>query len=66
MTKKKKKIQEVPEQFVAHILAQTSPNCPKCNSTPCNHEVRNYDLMWHDGDVHCKKCGAYVRTYDAG
>jgi uncharacterized Zn finger protein (UPF0148 family) len=41
-------------------------NCPKCGSPPSEHEVRNHSLMWHDGDVHCTKCGAYVRSYDAG
>ena len=41
-------------------------NCPKCGSPPSEHEVRNHSLMWHDGDVHCTKCGAYVRMYDAG
>jgi hypothetical protein len=40
----------------------------KCPVDP-NHKgyvVRNYDMMWHDGDVHCAECGAYIRTYDAG
>ncbi len=40
--------------------------CPKCGSPPSEHEVRNHSLMWHDGDVYCTKCGAYVRMYDAG
>ena len=30
------------------------------------YEVRNYDMMWHDGDVHCADCGTYIRMYDAG
>jgi ribosomal protein L37AE/L43A len=38
--------------------------CPKCGSTEM--ELRNYDMMWHDGDIHCQKCGTYVRGYDAG
>ena len=38
--------------------------CPKCGSK--KFEVRNYDMMWHDGDVHCADCGTYVRMYDAG
>lgn len=41
-------------------------HCPKCDSGPQDHEVRNYDMMWHDGDVYCVKCGTYVRSYDAG
>jgi transcription elongation factor Elf1 len=42
------------------------PKCPKCGSESSRHEVRNYDMMWHDGDVYCKDCGTYVRGYDAG
>lgn len=63
MKKKKENITIGP---VINILAETSPNCPKCDAPPSEHEVRNHDLMWHDGDVHCTKCGAYVRAYDAG
>lgn len=42
------------------------PNCPKCGAPPKDHEVRNHDPIWLDGDVYCKKCGAYVRAFDAG
>jgi len=38
--------------------------CPKCGAEPKDQEVRNYDMMWGDGDVYCKKCGAYVRSWD--
>jgi hypothetical protein len=41
-------------------------HCPKCNSTSDRHEVRNYNAMWHDGDIHCMDCNAFVRRYDAG
>jgi hypothetical protein len=40
--------------------------CPKCGSEPEDHELRNYDPVWRDGDIYCKKCGTRVRTYDAG
>lgn len=40
--------------------------CPKCGSPPNEHEVRNYDLIWGDGDIHCCICGTYVRGYDRG
>ena len=50
---------------VEHLLAQSSPNCPKCGSKPSEHEVRNYTIITQSGDVHCKPCGAYVRDYDA-
>lgn len=41
-------------------------HCPKCGSAPSEHEVKNYDMMWHEGDVHCKRCDTFVRYWDAG
>lgn len=41
-------------------------HCPNCDSPPRDHEVRNYHMGFHDGDVHCTRCGAYVRMWDAG
>lgn len=38
--------------------------CKKCGSKDL--EVRNYNMMWHDGDLYCKMCDTFVRTYDAG
>ncbi|PJE51190.1 MAG: hypothetical protein COV29_02865 [Candidatus Yanofskybacteria bacterium CG10_big_fil_rev_8_21_14_0_10_36_16] len=35
--------------------------CPKCSSEPKDHEVRNVDKVSREGDIYCKKCGAYVR-----
>jgi hypothetical protein len=35
----------------------------------CKHEetvVINYDPMWHDGQVVCKKCKKYIREFDGG
>jgi hypothetical protein len=51
---------------IGHMLAQNSPNCPKCGAPPANQEVRNYDEIWRDGDVYCMKCNTRVRSYDAG
>jgi hypothetical protein len=45
-------------------MINTYQKCPSCGGT--NFEVRNYSLMWHDGDVYCKDCDVYVRGYDAG
>lgn len=58
----------VPNDSYAGVMTLLGPQvkCPKCNSSPSEHEVRNHSLMWHDGDVYCTKCGAYVRAYDAG
>lgn len=44
----------------------THQHCPKCGAGPEDQEIRNYNMMWHDGDIHCIKCGTYVRDYDAG
>ena len=38
--------------------------CPKCGST--EFELKNYSMMWHEGDIHCAKCGQFIRYYDAG
>jgi len=40
--------------------------CKKCGSLPDDHELRNFDRMWGDGDVYCLKCGTRVRSYDSG
>lgn len=58
--------ERTPHVVMGHILTPNSPNCPACAAPPSEHEVRNYNPTWHDGDVHCTRCGAYVRTYDAG
>jgi hypothetical protein len=50
---------------VGTILGRDTP-CPKCGSPPKEHEVRDHSLMWHDGKVYCRRCGAFVRLYDAG
>jgi len=38
--------------------------CKVCGGD--NLELRNYDMMWHDGDIYCKDCNIRVRGYDAG
>lgn len=40
----------------------------KCPVDPAHkgYEVRDYDELWRDGEVHCAECGAYIRRYDAG
>ncbi len=58
--------EENSEKFMAHGLSESSPNCPKCDSSPDKHKVENYDMIWHDGDVVCTECGTKVRNYDAG
>lgn len=44
----------------------TYKHCPNCGACPKFQEVRNHSLMWHDGDIHCTKCEAFVRDFDAG
>lgn len=55
-----------PDRVVMTGLYDGSPNCPNCGAPPSEQEVRNYSMMWHDGDVHCTRCGTRVRSYDAG
>ena len=45
-------------------LAVSNTTCPDCCST--DFELRNYSMMWHDGDIHCANCGKFIRTFDAG
>lgn len=30
------------------------------------HALRNYSMIWSDGDIHCGACGTYIRMFDAG
>jgi hypothetical protein len=39
--------------------------CQKCGAVG-KTELRNYSMMWHEGDIHCTVCGAFIRVYDAG
>lgn len=39
-------------------------DCPHCGANKSHQEVRNYDLIWGDGDVYCCSCGGYVRSWD--
>jgi len=41
-------------------------HCPSCDSPPSQHELRDYSMMWHEGEIYCTKCHARVRSYDAG
>jgi uncharacterized Zn finger protein (UPF0148 family) len=38
--------------------------CPDCGAA--KFELRNYSEIWHDGDIHCAKCGTFIRRFDAG
>lgn len=46
------------------VLTISDTACLKCGST--EFEMRNYSMMWHEGDIHCARCGAYIRRFDAG
>ena len=49
---------------VEGVLTVSNTQCPKCGST--EFEMRNYEMMWHEGDIHCEKCGEFIRHFDAG
>lgn len=38
--------------------------CRECGSI--HLVMKNYSMMWHDGDLHCADCDEFVRTFDAG
>jgi uncharacterized Zn finger protein (UPF0148 family) len=46
------------------VLTLANTKCPDCGST--EFEMRNYEMMWHEGDIHCAQCGKYIRRFDAG
>lgn len=54
------------EEFVHHALHPDSPDCPNCGAPPNEHIVKNYSIVFEDGDVVCTKCNTKVRDYDAG
>lgn len=45
-------------------FAMSNTKCPKCGSI--EFELKNYDMAFHDGDIHCANCGQYIRRFDAG
>jgi len=47
-----------------YVLLYVLNVCPHCGSD--HTSVKNYNMMWHDGDITCDDCGGYVRMYDAG
>jgi ribosomal protein S27AE len=46
------------------ILAVPNTTCTECGST--DFEMRNYEMAWHEGDIHCARCGEFIRRFDAG
>lgn len=46
-----------------HMSGQDD-TCPKCGCKKI--KLKNYSMMWHDGDVHCAKCDTFIRFWDAG
>jgi hypothetical protein len=38
----------------------------KCECGSTEFVIRNYSMMWHDGDIHCAQCGKFIRSFDAG
>jgi len=37
--------------------------CQECGSN--NTYIKNYDMMWYDGKLHCRDCGTFIRDWDA-
>ena len=66
MSPEKPNDKDKPEDKKEDQKVISKDHCPKCGSPPSEHEVRDYNLDWHDGKVYCKPCGAFVRDWDAG
>ena len=45
---------------ITNSVLVTHDTCPKCKSKEM--EMRNCSAIWHEGDIHCVRCGAFVRT----
>ncbi len=41
-------------------------HCPNCNASPKKFELRDYSLVWHDGEIWCTACETFIRHWDAG
>lgn len=54
---------DIPSDGLVGSIGKPIP-CPKCGGT--TFEMRNYSMMWHDGDIHCAACGEFIRVFDAG
>ena len=51
-----------------HLISTAGGNpkvCKNCGAGPEKWEIRNYDMLWRDGEIYCQ-CGQYIRMYDAG
>ncbi|TSC89292.1 MAG: hypothetical protein G01um10143_673 [Parcubacteria group bacterium Gr01-1014_3] len=56
--------QAVKDYLEARRKAGSKLNCPDCGSD--QYDVRNHSIMWGDGEIHCAKCGTYIRDFDSG
>jgi uncharacterized Zn finger protein (UPF0148 family) len=48
----------------SNTVGMTNTKCPECGAT--EFEMRNYEMMWHEGNIHCAQCGKFIRRFDAG
>jgi ribosomal protein S27AE len=46
------------------ILTLSNTVCPECGSA--EFEMRNYEMSFHEGDIHCAQCGKFIHRFDAG
>lgn len=46
------------------VLTVNNTQCPDCGAI--EFEMKNYSEIWHDGDIHCARCGKFIRRFDAG
>lgn len=51
-------------RVIENSVFRMAGRCPECGSN--EFELRNYNMAFHDGDIHCANCGWFIRTFDAG
>lgn len=50
---------------IARPKQKPCPN-PECDAPASEQEVRNHSVRWGDGEVHCTRCGTFVRHWESG
>ena len=38
--------------------------CKKCGAPPSEQTMQNFNQVLREGDIHCGRCGIYIRTWD--
>lgn len=48
------------------VTGDSSTTCPKCGAPMEEWELCDFNPVSHMGYIYCRRCGGYIRMYDAG